>query len=94
MSYRVWKYEMRLAEAVTHAISTHAGHPVAFMVRSPQFGYTIFEAWFLVNPDNPTEERTFCIRATGEPLPDNECYLATTRHDPSLTVWHLTEVIK
>lgn len=94
MNKVIWKYEMSLSTRVQHEIPQCAGYPdpVAFMVH--QTDPPVFEAWFLVDPDKPRQERTFWIRATGEPIPYNERYLATTRHDPSLTVWHLTEVIE
>lgn len=47
------------------------------------------QIWIEQDTSNPIVKRTFTVVATGQPVPDSDIYLKTTRLDGY--VWHLFE---
>lgn len=47
--------------------------------------------WAIVNPEQPTETRTFQVFGTGHDLPRGACHIGTYDADPF--VWHVFELV-
>ena len=45
--------------------------------------------WCLVNPDSPTEKKTFVIRGTGQVIENNLWYIKSFKDNPF--IWHVFE---
>ena len=51
------------------------------------------QIWALVNPENPTETRNFCLAGTGNPMNEkNLIYIGTFQASNESFIWHLFEI--
>ena len=86
MAEVIWKYILEIRDVQTLLIPRKAeGLSVQI-----QRGHICL--WVKVNPNAPTEERTFIIRGTGHPLPEGKLSHigSVQQHD---FVWHVFEVL-
>jgi hypothetical protein len=82
--WTIWKYQIDVDDTVT--IDMPQGATVLHIAPSSATGLLL---WATVNPDAPTETRTFHVRGTGHPLGNVGSHLGTVQAGPF--VWHVFE---
>lgn len=83
----VWKYPVQITDVFT--LTMPRGAEILHVAMQFELPYL----WAWVNPDEPTETRTFAIVGTGNPAPepDDSFYHGTFQHMGGQLIWHLFE---